>query len=190
MKGPLMYTLQDSEAWTRLSDRALWWLRHPDQASPLEGPQNLELQLRLWCYPPWGSHLSWGLFLPTRKEGRSLVRESRWNATADLRRLSSAVTSLKRGHCEDPSLRLREAWVDTERLKPLLVQAPDVLLTWAPRRAPASGSSVYGLEGFRSLAHARFEWGKADEEGGSELVSWAVRLRSLLRTSLRERERA
>ena len=28
MKGPLMYTLQDSEAWTRLSDRALWWLRH------------------------------------------------------------------------------------------------------------------------------------------------------------------
>lgn len=104
--------------------------------------------------------------------------------------MSSAVTALKRGRSEDPSLRLREAWVDTEPLEPLLVQAPDVLQTRAPRQDLASDSCIYGLEGFRSLAHARIEWSRADEEGGSDLVGWAVRLRSLLRTSLSDRENA
>lgn len=180
-----MDAIRDPDAWSRLEGRALWGLEHPDQSSPLD----LVLQIRLWSYPRWGPHLSWGLFLPVWAAGRALVRESRWNAPADRQRMSSALLGLKRRSHEDPSLRVRDAFIDAGKLEPFLLRAPEALSLGSERPAvPAAEHGSCGVEGFRSLTHARFEWSDGDEEDGPEAVAWAVGLRRLLRESLKERE--
>lgn len=185
-----MTPIQDPESWTRLSDRARWGLEHPDQSSPPRIPPDLTLRFRLWSYPSRGPHLSWGLFLPLWNDGQALVRESRWNAPSDRRRLSSRLATLKRRHLESPDLRLRDAVVDPDRLAPFLLQAPEILSTWAPAAPEDVAPADCGLEGYRSLTHVRLEWAHADEERAAGVVAWAVRLKRLLRSSLSERETA
>lgn len=185
-----MDTHPDPEGWERLSELAHWGLEHPDQSSPPRDPPDLALQMRLWSYPRWGPHVSWGLFLPLWHEGEALVRESRWNAPSDRRRLSSSLASLKMRHRETPTLRSRDAVVDTGRLAPFLLEAPEALSDWASRGPRDAGSekATSGLEGFRSLTHARVEWTEGEEAAAEGIVAWALRLRELLRASLRDRE--
>lgn len=182
----------DPEGWQRLSELAHWELEHPDQSAPLLGTSNLALQVRLWSYPRWGPRISWGLFLPLWRDSQALVRESRWDEPADRRRLDSSVEKLRLRHRERPTLRIRDASVDADSLELLLLQATDVLSVWASPepRAFSFESGSFGIEGFRSLTHARMEWTEADEDAPEGGVAWAMRLRELLRSSLRERETA
>ena len=180
------------EGWKHLSERARWELAHPDQSSPLLATSNLVLQLRLWSYPRRGAQVSWGLFLPLWRDAEARVRESRWDEPSDRRRLSSRLETLRLRHHYAPSLRLRDAIVDTVLLEPFMVQAPDVLSPWAsPEAADAvSGRESFGIEGFRSLTHAYLEWRREDEDAPEGPVAWVVRLRELLRSSLDERKTA
>jgi hypothetical protein len=179
----------DAAAWARLAGRAVWQLEHPDQLSPREALSGLVLQLRLWSYRRRGAQLSWSLFLPNRKDGSPLVRELRWNALADQRRMGSALRNLKRRPAELPTVRLRDALVEEAALEPFLVEAPRILA----ERMPATGvesdvdRDVSGVEGYRSLTHVRFEWeGDGPEAGG--IVAWVGRLRRLLEEALQDRE--
>lgn len=182
--------LQDPEAWARLSRRARWLLEHPDQISPLEAIEGLKLTLRLWMYRGWGTHLSWGLFVPLRGEKRPLVRELRWNAAADRRRSSSDLMRLKRRATEEPTLRIRDAFIDKAKLAPYLHEAPKTLSSWLAKPVgDAAAHSVSGIEGYRSLTHVRLEWASGGPAEGREVVAWVTRLRRLLDTALRDRER-
>lgn len=182
----------DPAAWDRLACRALWQLEHPDQMSPPEGAAGLALHLRLWRYRRRGTQVSWSLFLPVRNDGPAVVRELRWNAAADLRRLASSLMTLKRRPSELPSMRLRDALIDEAKLVPFLLEAPEILAERMPPRedAPDVVRDVCGIEGYRSLTHLRLEWDLQGPEPSVGLVGWVVRLRTLLESSLRDRETA
>lgn len=183
---------EDPDPWAALAGRALWSLEHPDQIPPLERLDGRTLLLRLWRYRRWSPHRAWGIFTAARTPADPLVREVRWNAVADLRRMTSSVQALKRRSSVRPSLRVRDAVVGAPRIGPFLEEAPRILPIARP--SPRAGlrplRDVVGIEGYRSLTPVRVEWEERSPDVGPAVRAWVARLQALLESALRERETA
>lgn len=164
-----------------------WRLEHPEQSPPLDVLQGLGLHLRLWRYPREDAPVSYGLFVPLDPTGRPLVRELRGDAPADRVRRDSAVAALKRRPSETPDVRVRDALVDVDALAPFLAEASSILSAFTERPPVDPERDLRGIEGYRSLTHARFAWNPPSDHPVS---SWTDRLWELLEASLRDRETA
>lgn len=162
----------------------LWSLEHPEQAPPLEALKGLSLHLRLWRYPREGAHVALGLFVPSRGTARALVRELRCGR----RSRSPALAALKRRPPKAALPRVRDAVVDTEELASFLAEAPTILAAFTDRPEPGDvEGDLRGIEGYRALTHARFEWNAASMH---PVASWTDSLWRLLEAALRDRETA
>jgi len=181
----------NTDLWRTLEEQALWLLAHGDQGSPRESIQAMAQELRLWRYLRNGAYTSWGILMPVRENRgkRALVREVTWDRPRDWKRSMGTVEHLKRRPSNDPSLKIRDAELRWTELAPFLDWAaglPPGLSGPIPPRN--SVEHLYGLEGFRSFTHLRFEW------AGDGPPAWApTRLRFLrflkfLGQELKERE--
>lgn len=181
----------NTAGWKFLEERAFWLLAHGDQAAPREILQGTAPVLRLWRYRRNGSFTSWTILAPV-PEDRGLsprVREIAWDRPLDLQHDASGVTHLKRRQSARPSIRIRDV--------PLVPSTLQVHLEWASRLPPGLpgpapplevGEDVYGVEGFRSLTHLRFEWAG---DGPPDWTPTRLHFTTLLRfleDSVRERE--
>jgi hypothetical protein len=181
----------DSEPWNRLEGRAIWLLEHADQSPLRESSPGMALQLRLWRYPRSGPYVSWSVLLSVRdfRTRPGIVREVVWDRLRDWKVRRSPLEALKRRHVEEPTIRSRDAVVSWHALAPFIDHAA-VLRAAGPAAEPGSpGKDSAGLEGYRSLAHVRFEWTGKGPRRVRETVAWISRLRALLVRALRERER-
>jgi len=169
----------NAREWKTLTDQASWLLRNADQTPPRDHLQGMALQLRLWRYPSSGAHVSWSILLPVReyRTRPSIVREASWNPSRER----------KRGAAVDPDVRLRDAEIDWADLSPFLEKAggfhPGITGLVA---ASATGMSVAGVEGSRSLAHVHLEWSGRGPRAWAGTIAWFERFRKLLARTLRK----
>jgi hypothetical protein len=171
-----------------LEDRALWILRHADQAEPREPLHGMALQLRLWQYLSSGMHVSWSIILPVREyRGRgAIVREAAWDRTREWKRKANEAERPVQREALEPSVRIRDAELGWEDLSPFLDAAGGfrpAMMERAPIPDARAGSS--GLEGSRSFAHVCLEWTGRAPRGLGPTVAWFGRFRKLLVRTLR-----
>lgn len=180
------------QVWKRLEDRALWLLEHPDQSSPRDILRGMALQMRLWRYRRSGPHVSWIVLLPVPdyRSRRGVVRETVWDRLKDWKARMSTLESTKRRQVEEPAISSRDAEVGWGDLEPFVNRCAGLLSPGPDLDPAASREDVFGLEGYRSLAHVRLQWTGRGPGAWRETVALIDRLRALLVRALRERERS
>ncbi len=177
------------QVWKTLESQALWLLEHPDQSPLRDTTRGMALQLRLWRYSHSGPHVSWGVFLSVRdyRTRRGVVRETVWDRLKDWKDRMTPLEALKRRQVEEPAILSRDAevsWHDLESFVDRLAGLRSPSPVFAPT---SSKGDVLGLEGYRSLAHVRFQWEGKGPRGSREAVACTGQLRALLVRALRER---
>jgi hypothetical protein len=181
------------DPWKRLEALARWNLENADQLPPREVTLGMGILLRHWRYPRSGDHVSWSLILPARdyRTRRAVVREVAWDRLADWKRLNAPLEALKRRQGQEPSLRMRDAELGWEEIAPYLLGLGGVSGTIPASRAGESSQlDVFGLQGYRSLAHVALRWTGKGPRSWSVAISGIRKLRSVFVKAMRERERS
>ena len=180
------------ESWKKLESRALWLLEHPDQSPPRDTTRGMALQLRLWRYRRSGPHVSWGILLSARdyRTRPGVVREMSWDRLKDWKDRRTPLEALKRRQVEEPAILIRDAELRWDELEPHVDRLAGLRPLSLVSDPAFPGEDVFGLEGYRSLAHVRLQWNGKGPRAWGEGVAWIGRLRTLLIRALRERERS
>lgn len=160
----------DDRDWTISAERAIWLLRHADEAPPRERLQGMALQLRLWRYPRSGVRVSWSILLSVReyRTRKAIVREASWDPSLERNRRAGV----------EPDVRIRDAEIDWKDLSPFLDKAggfhPSTVASIPTGRCDS------GLEGTRSFAHVHLQWSDRGPHAWASTIAWFERFRKLL----------
>ena len=179
-----------SGSWESIEKNALWALEHAVDLSPRDPVAGMSPLLRLWEYRSPGTYTSWTILSSAGNGelGRPMVREVVWKRLHDEKHQASRDRKHKRRTKTQSTIHVRDAEISSKDLGPFMDAAARLFVPSTASRDPVSPGDSCGIEGYRSLAYLRMEWGGSGPIEWADTIGWAIRLRDLLAASLKERE--
>ena len=157
------------------------YLTQPHTIPKAQSLDSWHLELRLWHFPSFTEHRSWGIYQHRERgvrRARTLVRQVTWDYAADSKRLLDPLTGLEQGFHTNPTIEVRDRSLDTASFESRFT----VLTTIA---FPAFAARGIGIDGETfGIAYPRpgasVEWWCDGPESWQPLTRWAAEVISWL----------